>query len=114
MPKRPTYNAARSGLGVAPYHTRNWRGTGAIDNQGGRYVDLGWVHSYAAICGEHYLYTGVRFLRKYIRLLERGGRVFDATVVYEPDHGWLVVTRTVREILEHRTYYGRRLQMDIS
>lgn len=77
---------------VLHHNTDIWRVTGAIDNGSAGM----WMSGGAWLCRhlwEHYLYTGDKaFLREVYPLMKGAGEFFDATMVYEPEHGWLVVS----------------------
>ncbi len=77
---------------VLHHNTDIWRVTGAIDNGAAGM----WMSGGAWLCRhlwEHYLYTGDKeFLREVYPIMKGAGEFFDATMVYEPDHGWLVVS----------------------
>lgn len=77
---------------VLHHNTDIWRITGAIDNGAAGM----WMSGGAWLCRhlwEHYLYTGDKaFLREIYPIMKGAGEFFDATMVYEPEHGWLVVS----------------------
>ncbi len=76
---------------VLHHNTDAWRVTGAIDNApSGMWVGGGaWLSRHL---WEHYLYTGdIDFLREVYPIIKGAAEFYDATMVYEPDKGWLVV-----------------------
>ncbi len=77
---------------VLHHNTDVWRVTGAIDNGAAGM----WMSGGAWLCRhlwEHYLYTGDKaFLREVYPIMKGAGAFFDATMVNEPEHGWLVVS----------------------
>lgn len=76
---------------VLHHNTDIWRVTGSIDNASAGM----WMSGGAWLCRhlwEHYLYTGDKaFLREIYPIMKGAAEFFDATMVYEPEHGWLVV-----------------------
>ncbi|MDE6653270.1 MAG: glycoside hydrolase family 95 protein [Muribaculaceae bacterium] len=77
---------------VLHHNTDIWRVTGAIDNAPSGM----WMGGGAWLCRhlwEHYLHTGdVEFLREAYPIMKGAGEFFDATMVYEPKTGFLVVS----------------------
>lgn len=76
---------------VLHHNTDIWRVTGAIDNAPSGM----WMSGGAWLCRhlwEHYLHTGdIEFLREAYPIMKGAGEFFDATMVYEPQSGMLVV-----------------------
>ncbi|WP_305375785.1 glycoside hydrolase family 95 protein [uncultured Duncaniella sp.] len=76
---------------VLHHNTDIWRVTGAIDNAPSGM----WMSGGAWLCRhlwEHYLHTGdMEFLREAYPIMKGAGEFFDATMVYEPKSGMLVV-----------------------
>lgn len=76
---------------VLHHNTDIWRVTGAIDKAPSGM----WPSGGAWLCRhlwERYLYTGdINFLRQAYPILKGAGEFFDAIMVKEPVHGWLVV-----------------------
>ncbi len=76
---------------VLHHNTDIWRVTGAIDNAPSGM----WMSGGAWLCRhlwEHYLHTGdIEFLREAYPIMKGAGEFFDATMVYEPTEGRLVV-----------------------
>lgn len=76
---------------VLHHNTDIWRVTGAIDKAPSGM----WPTGGAWLCRhlwERYLYTGdINFLRQAYPILKGAGEFFDAMMVKEPIHGWLVV-----------------------
>lgn len=76
---------------VLHHNTDIWRVTGAIDNAPSGM----WMSGGAWLCRhlwEHYLHTGdIEFLREAYPIMKGAGEFFDATMVYEPESGMLVV-----------------------
>ncbi len=76
---------------VLQHNTDIWRVTGAIDNAPSGM----WMSGGAWLCRhlwEHYLHTGdMEFLREAYPIMKGAGEFFDATMVYEPKSGMLVV-----------------------
>ena len=76
---------------VLHHNTDIWRVTGAIDNAPSGM----WMSGGAWLCRhlwEHYLHTGdMEFLREAYPIMKGAGEFFDATMVYEPKSGKLVV-----------------------
>ena len=76
---------------VLHHNTDIWRVTGAIDNApSGMWMGGGaWLSRHL---WEHYLYTGDKeFLAEIYPIMKGAGEFYDATMVYEPEHGYLVV-----------------------
>ena len=76
---------------VLHHNTDIWRVTGAIDNApSGMWMGGGaWLSRHL---WEHYLYTGdLDFLREVFPIMKGAAEFYDATMVYEPEHGYLVV-----------------------
>ena len=76
---------------VLHHNTDIWRVTGAIDNAPSGM----WMSGGAWLCRhlwEHYLHTGdMEFLSEAYPIMKGAGEFFDATMVYEPKSGMLVV-----------------------
>lgn len=76
---------------VLHHNTDIWRVTGAIDNAPSGM----WMSGGAWLCRhlwEHYLHTGdMEFLSEAYPIMKGAGEFFDATMVYEPKSGKLVV-----------------------
>lgn len=76
---------------VLHHNTDIWRVTGAIDKAPSGM----WPSGGAWLCRhlwERYLYTGdIDFLKSAYPILKGAGEFFDAIMVKEPTHGWLVV-----------------------
>lgn len=76
---------------VLHHNTDIWRITGPVD----RAPSGMWPTGGAWLCRhlwERYLYTGdIEFLRSAYPILKSAGQFFDEIMVYEPEHGWLVV-----------------------
>ena len=76
---------------VLHHNTDIWRVTGAIDNAPSGM----WMSGGAWLCRhlwEHYLHTGdIEFLREAYPIMKGAGEFFDATMVYEPESGMLVI-----------------------
>lgn len=76
---------------VMHHNTDIWRVTGALDKAPSGM----WPSGGAWLCRhlwERYLYTGdIEFLRSAYPILKGAGEFFDAIMVKEPTHGWLVV-----------------------
>ena len=76
---------------VLHHNTDIWRVTGAIDKAPSGM----WPSGGAWLCRhlwERYLYTGdIDFLRQAYPIMKEAGRFFDAIMVKEPVHNWLVV-----------------------
>ncbi|MDE5664953.1 MAG: glycoside hydrolase family 95 protein [Duncaniella sp.] len=76
---------------VLHHNTDIWRVTGSIDNAPSGM----WMSGGAWLCRhlwEHYLHTGdIEFLREAYPIMKGAGEFFDATMVYEPQSGMLVV-----------------------
>lgn len=76
---------------VLHHNTDIWRVTGAIDNApSGMWMSGGaWLSRHF---WEHYLHTGdIEFLREAYPIMKGAGEFFDATMVYSPENGMLVV-----------------------
>lgn len=76
---------------VLHHNTDIWRVTGAIDNApSGMWMSGGaWLSRHL---WEHYLHTGdIEFLREAYPIMKGAGEFFDATMVYSPENGMLVV-----------------------
>lgn len=76
---------------VLHHNTDIWRVTGAIDNApSGMWMGGGaWLSRHL---WEHYLYSGdVDFLRDIYHIMKGAAEFYDATMVYEPKNGMLVV-----------------------
>ncbi len=76
---------------VLHHNTDIWRITGPVDKAASGM----WPSGGAWLCRhlwEHYLYSGnVEFLRRVYPIIKRAALFFDQTMVYEPEHNWLVV-----------------------
>lgn len=76
---------------VLHHNTDIWRITGPVDRApSGMWPSGGaWLTRHL---WERYLHTGdLQFLREYYPVLKGAAEFFDAVMVYEPEHGWLVV-----------------------
>ena len=76
---------------VLHHNTDIWRVTGAIDNApSGMWMGGGaWLSRHL---WEHYLHTGdIEFLKEAYPIMKGAGEFYDATMVYEPETGMLVV-----------------------
>ncbi len=77
---------------VLHHNTDIWRVTGAIDNApSGMWMGGGaWLSRHL---WEHYLHTGdIEFLREAYPIMKGAGEFYDATMVYEPKTGLLVLS----------------------
>lgn len=77
---------------VLHHNTDIWRVTGAIDNApSGMWMGGGaWLSRHL---WEHYLHTGdIEFLKEAYPIMKGAGEFYDATMVYEPKTGLLVVS----------------------
>jgi alpha-L-fucosidase 2 len=76
---------------VLHHNTDIWRITGPVDKAASGM----WPSGGAWLCRhlwEHYLYSGdVEFLRSVYPIIKSAALFFDQTMVYEPEHNWLVV-----------------------
>jgi len=76
---------------VLHHNTDIWRVTGAIDNSPSGM----WMSGGAWLCThlwQHYLYTqDLAFLAEWYPVMKGAAEFFDETMVYEPDHHYLVV-----------------------
>lgn len=76
---------------VLHHNTDLWRVTGAIDNAPSGM----WMSGGAWLCThlwQHYLYTlDLDFLRQWYPVMKGAAAFFDETMVYEPEHHYLVV-----------------------
>ena len=76
---------------VLHHNTDIWRITGPVDKAASGM----WMSGGAWLCRhlwEHYLYTGdIDFLRQVYPIIKGAALFFDQTMIYEPDHHWLVV-----------------------
>ena len=76
---------------VLHHNTDIWRITGPVDKAASGM----WMSGGAWLCRhlwEHYLYTGdISFLRQVYPIIKGAALFFDQTMIYEPDHHWLVV-----------------------
>jgi len=88
---RIMYGVKDSTAWVLHHNTDLWRVTGAIDNAPSGM----WMSGGAWLCThlwQHYLYTrDVDFLRQWFPVMRGAAAFFDETMVYEPEHHYLVV-----------------------
>ena len=88
---RVMYGVKDTTAWVLHHNTDLWRVTGAIDNAPSGM----WMSGGAWLCThlwQHYLYTlDVDFLRQWYPVMLGAARFFDETMIYEPEHHYLVV-----------------------
>ena len=88
---RVMYGCQDSTAWVLHHNTDLWRITGSVDNAPSGM----WMSGGAWLCThlwQHYLYTrDVDFLREWYPVMLGAARFYDETMVYEPEHHYLVV-----------------------